>query len=308
MGFAPRVAWPEPITWPPGVPKGPGGRGDPSGCPVRGLAAWHRGASGGSGRSVATPRGCSGCHTYPLARRSRWPQPWPQPNLERATGAVPELGRGAVPAVAGGDAAAAGLLARWVPPGRAPGTAAALGAIPEPPSPCLAGGDVTFDISNDAPTMAGAEATFSIALRFPSTQAVLPDGRVVWSQNCTVNGRRPPKTPPNPHLGARTPIPHNPPLTPLSPQAPASLRVTPSSRSSRPTARTASSPTGSRFPAAPGASVENSSTSGGRGVRPAATPAGARGGGVSPRRCLTPPRTPTPQDSTGRWWTAPRPG
>ncbi|NXB29662.1 PMEL protein, partial [Eulacestoma nigropectus] len=52
------------------------------------------------------------------------------------------------------------------------------------------GGDVTFDISNDAPTMAGAQATFSIALRFPGNQTVLPDGRVVWSQNCTVNGTR----------------------------------------------------------------------------------------------------------------------
>ncbi|NWV80754.1 PMEL protein, partial [Dasyornis broadbenti] len=52
------------------------------------------------------------------------------------------------------------------------------------------GGDVTFDISNDAPTMAGADATFSIALRFPGNQTVLPDGRVVWSQNCTVNGTR----------------------------------------------------------------------------------------------------------------------
>ncbi|XP_071655957.1 melanocyte protein PMEL [Patagioenas fasciata] len=55
---------------------------------------------------------------------------------------------------------------------------------------CWRGSDVTFDISNDAPTMAGADATFSIALRFPGTQAVLPDGRVVWSQNCTVNGTR----------------------------------------------------------------------------------------------------------------------
>ncbi|XP_027563345.1 melanocyte protein PMEL-like, partial [Neopelma chrysocephalum] len=55
---------------------------------------------------------------------------------------------------------------------------------------CWRGGDVTFDISNDAPTMAGADATFSIALRFPGSQAVLPDGRVVWSQNCTVNGTR----------------------------------------------------------------------------------------------------------------------
>ncbi|XP_021234751.1 melanocyte protein PMEL, partial [Numida meleagris] len=57
-------------------------------------------------------------------------------------------------------------------------------------SDCWRGGDVTFDISNDAPTMAGAKATFSIALRFPSTQTALPDGRVVWSQNCTVNGTR----------------------------------------------------------------------------------------------------------------------
>ncbi|XP_074785673.1 melanocyte protein PMEL, partial [Athene noctua] len=55
---------------------------------------------------------------------------------------------------------------------------------------CWRGGDVTFDISNDAPTMAGAEATFSIALRFPSTQEVLPDGRVVWARNCTLNGTR----------------------------------------------------------------------------------------------------------------------
>ncbi|XP_068854909.1 melanocyte protein PMEL [Aphelocoma coerulescens] len=57
-------------------------------------------------------------------------------------------------------------------------------------SDCWRGGDVTFDISNDAPTMAGAQATFSIALRFPGNQTVLPDGRVVWSRNCTVNGTR----------------------------------------------------------------------------------------------------------------------
>uniref|UniRef100_A0A8B9FZC5 PMEL/NMB N-terminal domain-containing protein n=1 Tax=Amazona collaria TaxID=241587 RepID=A0A8B9FZC5_9PSIT len=63
---------------------------------------------------------------------------------------------------------------------------------------CWRGGDVAFDISNDAPTMAGAEATFSIALRLPSTQELLPDGSVVWSQNCTVNEhpRNTPKTPP----------------------------------------------------------------------------------------------------------------
>uniref|UniRef100_A0A8C4W0I9 Premelanosome protein n=1 Tax=Gopherus evgoodei TaxID=1825980 RepID=A0A8C4W0I9_9SAUR len=55
---------------------------------------------------------------------------------------------------------------------------------------CWRGGTVTFDISNDAPTLTGARTTFAIALRFPSTQTVLPDGRVAWSQNCTVNGTR----------------------------------------------------------------------------------------------------------------------
>ncbi|XP_020638533.3 melanocyte protein PMEL isoform X1 [Pogona vitticeps] len=53
---------------------------------------------------------------------------------------------------------------------------------------CWQGGDVKFDISNDAPTITGAKATFSIALRFPGNQTVLPDGRIVWSQNCTING------------------------------------------------------------------------------------------------------------------------
>ncbi|KYO17570.1 melanocyte protein PMEL [Alligator mississippiensis] len=53
---------------------------------------------------------------------------------------------------------------------------------------CWRGGDVTFEVTNDAPTMTGAKATFAIALRFPSNQTVLPDGRVVWSRNCTVNG------------------------------------------------------------------------------------------------------------------------
>ncbi|KAM8794110.1 melanocyte protein PMEL [Eudromia elegans] len=55
---------------------------------------------------------------------------------------------------------------------------------------CWRGGDVSLDVSNDAPTMAGAKATFSIALRFPGGQAALPDGRVVWSRNGTVNGTR----------------------------------------------------------------------------------------------------------------------
>ncbi|KAL7989633.1 hypothetical protein Chor_012299, partial [Crotalus horridus] len=51
-------------------------------------------------------------------------------------------------------------------------------------------GNVTVDISNDAPTLTSAKITFRIALRFPRNQTVLPDGRVVWSQNCIVNGTR----------------------------------------------------------------------------------------------------------------------
>lgn len=136
--------------------------------------------------------------------------------------------------------------------------------------PCLAGGDVTFDISNDAPTMAGADATFSIALRFPGTQAVLPDGRVVWSQNCTVNGLHP-QTPLCPPTRSTRLI------TVRSPQAPASPKGTPFSRSRRLMVPTASSPMGNPSPKAPGTSVENSSMSGGRGVR-AMAPTGVRGG------------------------------
>ncbi|XP_077184928.1 melanocyte protein PMEL isoform X2 [Paroedura picta] len=53
---------------------------------------------------------------------------------------------------------------------------------------CWRGGHVSFDISNDAPTITGAKATFSISLRFPHNQTVLPDGHIVWNQNCTING------------------------------------------------------------------------------------------------------------------------
>ncbi|XP_024283260.1 premelanosome protein a [Oncorhynchus tshawytscha] len=53
---------------------------------------------------------------------------------------------------------------------------------------CWTGGEVTFDVKNDAPTLTGAKATFNINLRFPSNQTVLPDGQVVWARNCTVNG------------------------------------------------------------------------------------------------------------------------
>uniref|UniRef100_A0A4W5LIE9 Premelanosome protein a n=1 Tax=Hucho hucho TaxID=62062 RepID=A0A4W5LIE9_9TELE len=53
---------------------------------------------------------------------------------------------------------------------------------------CWTGGEVTFDVKNDAPTLTGAKATFNIDLQFPSNQTVLPDGQVVWARNCTVNG------------------------------------------------------------------------------------------------------------------------
>ncbi|KAJ8412120.1 hypothetical protein AAFF_G00143870 [Aldrovandia affinis] len=53
---------------------------------------------------------------------------------------------------------------------------------------CWTGGEVTFDIRNDAPTLTGAKATFNIDLRFPQNQTVLPDGQVIWARNCTVNG------------------------------------------------------------------------------------------------------------------------
>uniref|UniRef100_A0A8C9S493 Premelanosome protein b n=1 Tax=Scleropages formosus TaxID=113540 RepID=A0A8C9S493_SCLFO len=55
---------------------------------------------------------------------------------------------------------------------------------------CWTGGEVTFDIRNDSPTLTGAKITFNIDLRFPQNQTVLPDGQVVWAQNCTVNGTR----------------------------------------------------------------------------------------------------------------------
>ncbi|KAM6928294.1 premelanosome protein a [Xenentodon cancila] len=54
---------------------------------------------------------------------------------------------------------------------------------------CWFGGEVTFDVKNDAPTLTGAKATFTINLNFPPNQTVQPDGQVVWARNCTVNGR-----------------------------------------------------------------------------------------------------------------------
>ncbi|TSK16204.1 Melanocyte protein PMEL [Bagarius yarrelli] len=53
---------------------------------------------------------------------------------------------------------------------------------------CWKGGQVTFDIKNDGPTLTGARITFNINILPPGNQTVLPNGTVVWSQNCTVNG------------------------------------------------------------------------------------------------------------------------
>ncbi|KAM4046314.1 melanocyte protein PMEL [Anomaloglossus baeobatrachus] len=52
---------------------------------------------------------------------------------------------------------------------------------------CWKGGQVNFTIQNDAPTLTGAKATFFIQLNFPHNQTILPNGQVVWSQNCTNN-------------------------------------------------------------------------------------------------------------------------
>ncbi|KAJ3603411.1 hypothetical protein NHX12_031153 [Muraenolepis orangiensis] len=54
---------------------------------------------------------------------------------------------------------------------------------------CWFGGEVTFEVKNDAPTLTGAKATFNIDLRFPPNQTVLPDGQVVWARNATIDGR-----------------------------------------------------------------------------------------------------------------------
>ncbi|XP_078542490.1 melanocyte protein PMEL [Lissotriton helveticus] len=53
---------------------------------------------------------------------------------------------------------------------------------------CWRGGQVTFEIGNDGPTLTAAKTTFSIKLNFPHNQTMLPDGQIVWSQNCTING------------------------------------------------------------------------------------------------------------------------
>ncbi|XP_062400941.1 premelanosome protein a [Sardina pilchardus] len=53
---------------------------------------------------------------------------------------------------------------------------------------CWRGGEVTFEVRNDAPTLTGAKATFNVDVRFPPNQTLLDDGQVVWTRNCTVDG------------------------------------------------------------------------------------------------------------------------
>ncbi|NP_001029090.2 premelanosome protein b precursor [Danio rerio] len=50
------------------------------------------------------------------------------------------------------------------------------------------GGQLKFDVGNDAPTLTGAKISFTIDIVFPHNQKVLPDGQVVWAKNCTING------------------------------------------------------------------------------------------------------------------------
>ncbi|KAK7132603.1 hypothetical protein R3I93_018980 [Phoxinus phoxinus] len=50
------------------------------------------------------------------------------------------------------------------------------------------GGQLKFEVGNDAPTLTGAKITFTIDIVFPHNQKVLPDGQVVWAKNGTING------------------------------------------------------------------------------------------------------------------------
>ncbi|KAF7696178.1 hypothetical protein HF521_006272 [Silurus meridionalis] len=50
------------------------------------------------------------------------------------------------------------------------------------------GGEVKFDVRNDAPTLSGAKVTFTIDIIIPENQLVLSNGEVVWGKYCFVNG------------------------------------------------------------------------------------------------------------------------
>uniref|UniRef100_H3D4G4 Premelanosome protein b n=1 Tax=Tetraodon nigroviridis TaxID=99883 RepID=H3D4G4_TETNG len=52
------------------------------------------------------------------------------------------------------------------------------------------GGRVIFNVANDSPTLTGAKVTFTISLEFPHTQKVLPNGDIVWAEDCLFNGTK----------------------------------------------------------------------------------------------------------------------
>lgn len=53
------------------------------------------------------------------------------------------------------------------------------------------GGRVIFNVANDSPTLTGAKVTFTINLEFPHNQKLLPNGDVVWAEDCVFNGEEP---------------------------------------------------------------------------------------------------------------------
>ncbi|XP_068194121.1 premelanosome protein b [Antennarius striatus] len=52
------------------------------------------------------------------------------------------------------------------------------------------GGRVIFNVGNDSPTLTGAKVTFTIDLEFPHSQRVHPNGDVVWTEDCIINGTK----------------------------------------------------------------------------------------------------------------------
>ncbi|XP_067832658.1 premelanosome protein a isoform X2 [Heptranchias perlo] len=53
---------------------------------------------------------------------------------------------------------------------------------------CWKGGQISLEVNNDAPTLTGAKSTFYINLKFPRNQTIQSDGKIVWAENCTLNG------------------------------------------------------------------------------------------------------------------------
>lgn len=50
------------------------------------------------------------------------------------------------------------------------------------------GGEVKFNVRNDAPTLSGAKVTFSIDVILPDNQLILPNGNIVWRKKLFENG------------------------------------------------------------------------------------------------------------------------